>query len=118
MNRAAAHGDLAGAGLAWKDEPSVCVVMASEGYPGTPRTGVPIAGIEEAEAVGATVFHAGTKLAQDGLVTAGGRVLGVTAAGPDLAAAIQRAYAAVEQIRFEGAHYRRDIGAKGLKRWA
>jgi len=114
---AAAHGDLAGARLAWQDAPSVCVVMASEGYPGTPRTGVPVAGIEAAEAAGAAVFHAGTKLSQDGLVTSGGRVLGVTASGADLAAAIQRAYAAVEQIRFEGAHYRRDIGVKGLKRW-
>jgi phosphoribosylamine--glycine ligase len=116
--RAAARGDLAGARLTWKNEPSVCVVMASEGYPGTPRTGVPITGIEAAEATGATVFHAGTKLSAGGLVTAGGRVLGVTASGEDLAGAIKGAYAAVEQIRFEGAHYRRDIGAKGLRRWA
>ncbi len=91
--------------------------MASEGYPGTPRTGVPITGIEEAEAVGATVFHAGTKLSPEGLVTSGGRVLGVTATGDDLAAAIARSYQAVEKIRFDGAHYRRDVGAKGLRRW-
>ncbi len=115
--RAAAQGDLGGVELCWKEAPSVCVVMASEGYPGTPRTGVPIAGIDEAEALGATVFHAGTKMGANGLVTSGGRVLGVTASGEDLASAIGRAYAAVEKIRFEGMHYRRDIGAKGLQRW-
>ena len=115
--RAAAQGDLGRVKLAWKPAPSVCVVMASEGYPGTPRMGVPITGIEEAEALGATVFHAGTKLGADGLITSGGRVLGVTASGEDLATAITRTYAAVEKIRFEGAHYRRDIGQKGLKRW-
>jgi len=114
---AAARGDLAGVKLTWKEAPSVCVVMASEGYPGTPRTGLPITGIEDAEALGATVFHAGTKLSPDGLVTAGGRVLGVTASGPDLASAMRRTYEAVAKIRFEGMHYRRDIGAKGLKRW-
>ncbi len=114
---AAARGDLGGVKLDWQAVPSVCVVMASEGYPGTPRTGVPIRGIEEAEAVGATVFHAGTKLSPEGLVTSGGRVLGVTASGEDLAAAIARSYQAVEKIRVDGAHYRRDIGAKGLKRW-
>lgn len=115
--RAAAAGDLEGVELAWKAAPSVCVVMASEGYPGTPRTGLPIAGIEEAEAAGATVFQAGTKAGPNGLVTAGGRVLGMTASGEDLAAAIARAYVAVEKIHFAGMHYRRDIGQKGLKRW-
>ena len=114
---AAARGDLEGVKLTWKAAPSVCVVMASEGYPGTPCTGVPITGIEDAEALGATVFHAGTKLGPDGLVTSGGRVLGVTASGDDLAAAIARCYQAVEKIHFDGAHYRRDIGAKGLTRW-
>lgn len=115
---AAARGDLGGAKLDWHPAPSVCVVMASEGYPGTPRTGVAITGIEEAEALGATVFHAGTRLTPEGLVTSGGRVLGVTAAGDDLSTAIARSYQAVEKIRFDGAHYRRDIGAKGLKRWS
>jgi phosphoribosylamine--glycine ligase len=115
--RATAEGDLGGVKLAWKPAPSVCVVMASEGYPGAPRTGVPIRGIEEAEAAGATVFHAGTKAGPNGLVTAGGRVLGVTASGEDLATAITRTYVAVEKIHFEGMHYRRDIGQKGLKRW-
>jgi len=115
---AAARGDLAGARAAWHDAPSVCVVMASEGYPATPRTGDAISGIADAEALGAAVFHAGTKLSGSDLVTSGGRVLGVTASGPDLAAAIARSYAAVSKIHFNGMHYRRDIGRKGLKRWA
>ena len=114
---AAAEGDLAGARLEWKPGPSVCVVLASRGYPGTPETGKPIAGIEAAEAQGATVFQAGTRQGASGIETAGGRVLGVTAGGPDLAAAIARAYAACEQIHFEGMHYRRDIGRKGLSRY-
>ena len=114
---AAARGELGGVRLEWRAAPSVCVVMASEGYPGAPRTGMGIAGIEEAEALGATVFHAGTRLTPGGLVTSGGRVLGVTASGEDLSTAIARSYQAVEKIRFDGAHYRRDIGAKGLKRW-
>jgi phosphoribosylamine--glycine ligase len=114
---AAARGELAGVKAAWHEAPSVCVVMASEGYPGTPRTGDVITGIEEAEALGATVFHAGTRLAGNQLVTSGGRVLGVTASGTDLPSAIERSYQAVEKIRFRGMHYRRDIGRKGLKRW-
>src|SRR5579885_941396 len=104
-------------GLAWHAEPSVCVVMASGGYPGAFEAGKPIRGIEEAEAGGATVFHAGTRMGPQGLETAGGRVLGVTASGPDLAAAIGRSYAAVRKIAFAGAHYRTDIGRKGLKRY-
>jgi phosphoribosylamine--glycine ligase len=114
---AAARGELQGVAAAWHAAPSVCVVMASAGYPATPRTGDAITGIAEAEALGATVFHAGTKVAGNELVTSGGRVLGVTASGDDLSAAIQRSYAAVEKIRFEGMHFRRDIGGKGLKRW-
>jgi phosphoribosylamine--glycine ligase len=111
---AAARGDLEGARLNWKPEPSVCVVMAAGGYPGTPRKGDRIEGIERAEALGAAVFHAGTRMGARGLETAGGRVLGVTASGPDLAAAIAGAYDAVREIRFEGMHYRTDIGRKGL----
>ncbi|MGA2436149.1 MAG: phosphoribosylamine--glycine ligase [Bryobacteraceae bacterium] len=115
---AAARGDLSGASLRWHAEPSVCVVLASAGYPGTPGTGFPITGIDEAEALGATVFHAGTRLGQNDIENAGGRVLGITASGADLAGAIQNAYEAVRPIRFEGMHYRTDIGKKGLKRWA
>jgi phosphoribosylamine--glycine ligase len=96
---------------------SVCVVLAAKGYPGTPRAGDIITGIEEAEATGATVFHAGTKKDGDHLVTSGGRVLGVTAGGATLQTAIDNAYAAVEKIHFNGMQYRKDIGQKGLKRW-
>lgn len=114
----AASGRLGEASLAWRVEPSVCVVLASEGYPGKPRTGDPIDGIEAAEAAGATVFQAGTRAGQGGrLLTAGGRVLGVTSRGPTLAAAIDQTYAAVARIQFAGMHYRKDIGRKGLKRW-
>ena len=89
--------------------------MASGGYPGAYEGGKPITGIEAAEALeGVTVFHAGTKMAEGQLVTAGGRVLGVTALGSDLRAAQARAYEAVSRIHFEGATFRRDIGAKGL----
>jgi phosphoribosylamine--glycine ligase len=103
-----------GASIEWRPEPSVCVVLAAAGYPGTPRTGDPITGIDEC---GATVFHAGTRQAEKGLVTAGGRVLGVTSSGPDLPSAIRNTYDAVRKIHFEGMHYRTDIGRKGLKRW-
>jgi len=96
----------------WKTDAAVCVVMASGGYPGKYPTGLPIAGLD---GVNATVFHAGTRSENSRLVTAGGRVLGVTALGPTLAAARDRAYAAVGAIQFDGAHYRRDIAAKGLR---
>lgn len=111
---AATPGGLAGVKLDWAKDPSVCVVMAAHGYPAQVHTGDPITGIE---ASGAEVFQAGTKVGPRGLETSGGRVLGVTASGPDLGTAIRTAYSAVDKIHFEGAHYRRDIGAKGLKRW-
>jgi phosphoribosylamine--glycine ligase len=114
---AAARGSLAGAQLGWNSDPSVCVVLAAAGYPGKPRTGDAISGIERAEARGATVFHSGTRPTAEGIASAGGRVLGVTAPGPDLAEAIGRAYDAVAEIRFAGMHYRTDIGRKGLRRW-
>lgn len=115
--RAAAEGDLKGARIDWLAEPSVCVVMATSGYPEKPRTGDVIEGIENAESLGAVVFQAGTKTGRRGLETAGGRVLGVTASGADLGQAIRNAYESVSQIRFEGMQYRKDIGRKGLKRW-
>ena len=111
---AAATGDLAGATLHWKAEPSVCVVLAAAGYPGQIRTGALITGIDKC---GTEVFQAGTKQGLKGLETAGGRVLGVTASGPDLAAAAANAYTAAEKIHFDGMHYRRDIAQKGLNRW-
>jgi len=115
---AAANGDLGGVSLSWRAEPSVCVVLASAGYPGTPRIGDVITGIDEAEALGATVFQAGTKADNGAIKTSGGRVLGVTASGQGLQGAIDNAYRATAKVRFEGMHYRRDIGQKGLKRWS
>ncbi len=103
--------------LSWRPEPSVCIVMASEGYPGVVRSGRPIFGIDSAERTGATVFQAGTKVGEAGLETNGGRVLGVTARGENLEWAIQRAYDAVYHIAFAGMHFRHDIGSKGLSRW-
>src|SRR5262249_33512864 len=103
---ASAEGRLAGTKLEWRPEPSVCVVLASEGYPGVYETGKAISGIEAAESAGATVFQAGTRMGVHGLETAGGRVLGVTASGDDLAAAIHATYSGVTQVRFEGMHYR------------
>src|SRR5262249_7614999 len=114
---AAVTGELGGVTLDWNPGPSVCVVMASGGYPGKFETGFPISGIQQAEAAGATMFHAGTKVGAHGIETAGGCVLGVTAAGVDLPEAIERAYTAAQLIHFERMHYRRDIGAKGLKRY-
>jgi len=114
---AAAEGKLASHRLEWRPGPSVCVVLASEGYPGAYAAGRPISGIAAAESTGATVFHAGTRTGAAGLETAGGRVLGVTASGATLPEAIDRAYAGVRPIHFEGMHYRRDIGRKGLQRY-
>jgi phosphoribosylamine---glycine ligase len=115
---AAARGELRMSRLEWRPGPSVCVVLASGGYPGAFTPGKQIHGIEAAEATGAVVFHAGTRESSGGLETAGGRVLGVTASGPDLAAAIGKTYAAVRLVHFEGMHYRTDIGRKGLTRSA
>jgi phosphoribosylamine---glycine ligase len=97
--------------------PSVCVVLACQGYPDKPVTGQPITGTEAAKSLGAEVFHAGTKRKDGELLTSGGRVLGVTAAGASLPAAVANAYRAVEKIHFEGMHFRRDIAQKGLRRW-
>jgi phosphoribosylamine--glycine ligase len=95
---------------------AVCVALASGGYPREYATGKAITGLAEAEAVeGVVVFHAGTRRAGDGFVTAGGRVLGVTARGDDLATARDRAYEAAARIRFDGCHYRRDIAARALR---
>jgi phosphoribosylamine--glycine ligase len=114
---AAAEGRLAGTKLDWLPGPSVCVVMASGGYPGEYETGKPITGVAAAEATGATVFQAGTRMLHGRLETAGGRVLGVTARGADLTAAIDGAYAGVGKIEFAGMHYRKDIGRRALGRY-
>jgi phosphoribosylamine--glycine ligase len=113
---AAARGHLGTSAFQWRSEPSVCVVLAAEGYPGKVRTGDEIHGIAEAESTGATVFQAGVAQKSDLPVTSGGRVLGVTASGTDLRQAIKNAYEGVAKIRFEGMQYRTDIGAKGLRR--
>ena len=112
----AAVGKLAGVSLDWDAAPSVCVVAAAAGYPGPVRLGDAITGVKDAEAGGAVVFQAGTRWNQGVLETAGGRVLGVTASGVDLRAAMNRAYLGMEQIHFPGKHFRSDIGVKGLSR--
>jgi phosphoribosylamine--glycine ligase len=113
----AATGNLQSTTLHWQREPSVCVVIAAQGYPGQVRTGDQITGIDAAETESVKVFHAGTKLGPQGIETSGGRVLGVTASGPDLASAVRETYAAVEKIHFSGMHYRKDIARKGFERW-
>jgi phosphoribosylamine--glycine ligase len=112
---ASAAGKLESTQLKWSKDAAVCVVMASGGYPGSYKKGVPIYGLEEADRLPNTkVFHAGTAKSGDGIVTNGGRVLGVTAWGDSLWLARERAYAAVELLRFENAHFRRDIGDRAL----
>lgn len=107
---ATCDGGLAEARPVWRDEVAVAVVMAAEGYPGTPVTGTPIHGLEAAEATGATVFQAGTARRDGTLVAAGGRVLAVTALGTDIGAARAAAYAGVAKIDWQGGFYRHDIG--------
>ncbi|HMO05353.1 MAG TPA: phosphoribosylamine--glycine ligase [Kiritimatiellia bacterium] len=115
--KACAAGTLDPALVNWKPDPSVCVVMTAGGYPGPYPTGDAITGLDAAGRVpGVVVFHAGTAERNGQVVTAGGRVLGITATGPDLAAAIQRAYAAADHIAFAKHHLRRDIGWRALNR--
>jgi phosphoribosylamine---glycine ligase len=102
--------------LKWRSDAAICVVMASGGYPGDYKKGIAISGIADAEKVGnVKVFHAGTALKDGQLVTSGGRVLGITALGPDIRAARDLAYRAVEKIQFAGAHFRKDIAARALQ---
>jgi phosphoribosylamine--glycine ligase len=115
MLDASVSGTLDKIELKWKAVASVCVVMASGGYPGNYAKGKPILGLAEAAKLPDTkVFHAGTARAGDCIITNGGRVLGVTALGKDLKAAQAAAYAAVEEIHFDAAHFRRDIAAKAF----
>ena len=106
---AAAGGDLEGVELAVSEEAAVTVVLAADGYPERADSGTPIEGIADAEAAGALVFHAGTALRGDRLVTNGGRILGVTGTGATVAEARERAYDGCDRIRFEGMQHRRDI---------
>jgi phosphoribosylamine--glycine ligase len=114
---AACDGRLNEVTLKWDPRPAVCVVMASGGYPNAYEKGKVITGLKEAEALDdVAVFHAGTKPHDGDVVTAGGRVLGVTALGSDVAAAKTRAYEAVARIHFDGAYCRHDISDKAIKR--
>jgi phosphoribosylamine--glycine ligase len=112
---AAASGALAGQTVRFRPEPHVCVVVASQGYPDSPRTGQPIDGLDAAMAEpGAMVFHAGTAERDKRIVTAGGRVLTVVGRGSTYEAAIDAAYRATARVRFEGMQHRTDIGQKAL----
>jgi phosphoribosylamine--glycine ligase len=114
---AAADGMLRNFDLRWYDEPSLCVVMAAKGYPGEPKTGGAIAGLDAAGDVpGVVVFHGGTSLRDGQIVASGGRVLGVTARAPTLAEAQRRAYAAIDKIEWADGFCRRDIGWRALGR--
>ena len=107
-------GTLEQCDLKWKPETSVCVVMAAKGYPGSYEKGKEISGLDEAGALpDVVVFHAGTKGESGKVLTNGGRVLGITATGPDTPSAIAKAYEAVSKIKWDGIHYRKDIGARG-----
>lgn len=110
---ASINGRLHDIDISWSDEAAVCVVLASEGYPGTYAKGLPIEGLEQTGDV--LVFHAGTARSDGKVVTSGGRVLGVVGLGADIAQARERAYAAAERIRFQGKHFRTDIAMKALQ---
>jgi phosphoribosylamine---glycine ligase len=110
----AARGDLAGASVDVADGAAATVVLAAPGYPDAPEVGSVLSGIEEAEAAGGLVFHAGTALRDGALLSAGGRVLNVTAVGPSLSDAREQAYAALDHIRLDGAQFRTDIGARAV----
>ena len=112
-------GRLAGTTIAWDPRAAVCVVLAAEGYPGTPKTGVPISGLDGLrEWPNGIVFHAGTKRTDGRVVADGGRVLGVTALGDTIRAAVDEAYRGVGRISWPGMQYRRDIGHRALERGA
>ena len=105
-------GTLAKQSLQWRQEPTVCVVMAAKGYPSSYEKGKEISGLNSDENRQVVVFHAGTKLENGKVLTNGGRVLGVTALGSDINQAIKNAYSAVDKIKWDGIHYRKDIGNK------
>jgi phosphoribosylamine--glycine ligase len=114
---ASREGKLASVDVHWSPNPSVCVVLTSRGYPAKPEIDKTITGYEAVEALGGVkIFHAATRVKDHQLLTTGGRVMGVTAIAEDLPSAIQRAYAGVNKLQFEGMHYRKDIGAKALQR--
>lgn len=107
-------GTLSDLDIQWDDRACACVIMASPGYPKSYPKGLEITGLTDGQLEGVTVYHAGTKLVGDKLVTSGGRVLGVTALGENLETALKKAYDGVSKIHFDNAHYRRDIGQSAL----
>jgi phosphoribosylamine--glycine ligase len=114
---ASRQGQLATVDVHWSPNPAVCVVLTSRGYPAIPEVDKVITGCEAVEVLGGVkIFHSGTRVKDRQLLTAGGRVLGVTAIAEDLPSAVQRAYAGVNKLQFEGMHYRKDIGEKALRR--
>jgi phosphoribosylamine--glycine ligase len=114
---ASVEGRVSDGDFRWSSDPAVCVVIASGGYPGTYEAGKKIIGLDEAAKVeGVKVFHAGTSRNDSTYLTAGGRVLGVTARAKDLQSAVDRAYEATAKIGFEGSHYRKDIAARAFKK--
>jgi phosphoribosylamine--glycine ligase len=116
---ASRQGRLANADVHWSPNPAVCVVLASKGYPAKPEVDKVITGYDAVEALGGVkIFHAGTRVQDHQLLSAGGRVMGVTAIAEHLPAAIERAYAGVSKLHFEGMQFRQDIGAKALRRAA
>ena len=113
---AVAEGKLDQVELKWDKRPALCVVATSKGYPGKYPTGIPITGIDKADSMpDVKVFHSGTRADGSKILTDGGRVLGVTALGSTIAEAKRRAYQAMEQIHFDGMHYRTDIGHQAAK---
>lgn len=109
-------GTLANIKVEWKDKAAVCIVMAAEGYPASYRKGDIITGVDKACTEDSFVFQAGTSTQEGSLVTNGGRVLGITAFAPDIVSSVKRAYEAVDMIDFNGAHYRKDIAYRAIKR--
>jgi len=110
-------GQLAAVDVHWSPNPAVCVVLTSRGYPAKAEIDKTITGFETVETLGGVkIFHAATRVQDHQLLTAGGRVMGVTATAQDLPSAIERAYAGVNKLQFDGMHYRKDIGAKALRR--
>ena len=112
---ACANGTLRGKKISWRAGSAVCVILASGGYPKSYKKNLPIDGVSKAGSLGATIFHAGTKLVGGELLTNGGRVLGVTMTAPTLREAVDKVYRAAEVIHFDDVHYRRDIAARALK---
>ena len=110
------ENDLKTKEIKWDERSSVCVVLCSEGYPKEYEKGMEITGLDDIKDLDTVVVHAGTAMKDNKIVTSGGRVLGVTSLGENLARAIEKSYAAIDLVNFKGKSYRKDIGQKGLKR--